>query len=215
MIANALVEATEELVNRLNRRPGAAMVDIASVEVERSRNRAFRAQETLTAWRTQEQMIDPTRMASVYVETIARLSLELAQLRAQISEIQNSSPRSPQLTPLRARALSLAQQVEIERRALSGGDTSFAEQLGAYERLVLERTFAERSFESALTSLEVARRDAEQQKLFVEQVVLARQPDWPLFPKRWLIVTGALFFNMLLIVIFRALLLDSKSHAKN
>lgn len=214
-IATALAEAAEELVNRLNRRPSATMVAAALVEVERSRDRAFQAQEALTAWRTQERMVDPTRMASVYVETIARLVLELAQLRAQISEIQNSAPRSPQLTSLRARATSLAEQVEIERRALVGGDTGFADLLGAYERLALERTFAERSFESALNGLELARRDTEQHKLFVEQIVQARQADWPLYPKRWLIVAVAFLFNISLLVILRALFLDTKSHVKS
>lgn len=214
-IASALLAATEELVNRLNRRPGAAAVAAASANLEQSRNRAFQAQEALTAWRNRERMIDPTRMAAIYVETVARLSVELAQLQAQISEIEHSAPRSPQLMPLRARATSLSQQVEIERRALAAGDMGFADRLGVYERLYLEHTFAERSFELAQSGLEAARREAEQQKLFVEQIVQPHAPDWPLFPRRWLIVLVVLFFNIFIVIIFRALFLDTKSHVRN
>jgi len=214
-IASILLSATEELVNRLNRRPGAAAVAAASGNLEQARNRAFQAQEALTAWRNHERMIDPTRMAAIYVETVARLSVELAQLQAQISEIQHSAPRSPQLMPLRARATSLSQQVEIERLALAGGDTGFAGRLGVYERLTLERTFAERSFEMAQSGLEAARREAEQQKLFVEQIVQPRAPDWPLFPTRWLIVAVVLFFNVCIVIMSRAFFLDIKSHVRN
>ena len=116
---------------------------------------------------------------------------------------------------LRARATSLSQQVEIERRALAAGDTGFADRLGAYERVSLERTFAERSLELAQSGLEAARREAEQQKLFVEQIVQPRAPDWPLFPTRWLIVAVVLFFNICVVIMFRALFLDTKSHVKN
>ncbi len=213
LIARALVEATEDLVNRLNVRPSASALRMASAEVEHMQARAVAAQEVLTQWRAENRMVDPARLAAVYVETIARLSLELAQVNAQIAEIQAGSPRSPQLGPLLARAVALRTQVQTEREAMASATSGLSVRIGEYERLSLDRGFAERSFQAALATLEVAKRDAERQKLFLEQVVQPRAPDWPRYPRRVLLIGTVLMFNILLVLIGRALLRDTRTHA--
>lgn len=213
LIATTLVEATEDLVNRMNVRPSVSAVRMAIAEVEQMQTQAFAAQEAVTRWRAENRMLDPARLAGAYVETVARLLLELAQVNAQIAEIQVGSPRSPQLGPLRARGAALRAQVQSEREAMASVTSGLSARISEYERLTLAREFAERSFQSALATLEVAKRDAERQKLFLEQVVQPRAPDWPRYPRRLLLVCVVLVFNVFLVLMGRALLRDTRTHA--
>ena len=212
-IARTLVEATEDLVNRLNVRPSLSALRMAIADVEQMRAQAVAAQEAVTRWRAENQMVDPGRLAAVYVEIVSRLSLELAQVNAQISEIQSGSPRSPQLVPLLARATALQAQIRQERETMTSATSGFSGRISEYERLTLDREFAERSFQAALATLEAAKRDAERQKLFLEQVVQPRAPDWARYPRRALMICTVLAFNIILILIGRALLRDTQSHA--
>jgi capsular polysaccharide transport system permease protein len=213
LIARTLVEATEDLVNRLNVRPSASALRMASAEVAHMQAQAVATQEALTQWRAENRLVDPARLAAVYVETIARLSLELAQVNAQLAEIEASSPRSPQLGPLLARAAALRAQVRTERETMASATSGLSVRISEYERLSLNREFAERSLQAALATLEAAKRDAERQRLFLEQVVQPRAPDWPRYPRPVLLVCTVLVFNILLVLIGRALLRDTRTHA--
>ena len=174
---------------------------------------AIAAQEALAQWRANNRIVDPSLLAAAYVETVARLTLELAQVNAQVAEIQASSPRSPQLGPLLARAAALWVQIQTERETMTNSTSGLSVRISEYERLILGREFAERSFQAALATLEVAKRDAERQKLFLEQVVQPRAPDWPRYPSRVLLICTVLLFNVLIVLIGRALLRDTQTHA--
>ncbi len=214
-MAQALVAATEALVNRLHRRPADATVAAALAEVERFRTSALAAQDALTLWRTEQRIVDPARLAQAYAETIARLALELAQVNAQLAELRAASPRNPQLVPLAAREAALRGQIRQEREAMAGAAAGLAGRLGDYERLALDREFAERSFQSALSAAELARRDAEQQKLFLEQIARPQAPDWPRHPRRVLLCLGVLAGNVMLVAVARQLLRDLQTHARD
>ena len=213
-LARGLVTATEDLVNRLNQRPTAAALANAGGEVDRARARAAAAQNAVRDWRDRNQMVDPSRMAFVYAETIARLSLEVAQTSATIAELRRTSPRSPQLDTLAVRANAIRAQIEAERQAMAGTRSDLARQIAQYEGLQLEREFAERTFQSALASQEAARRDAERQRLFLEQLVQPRAPDWPAYPHTllWLLAVAGL--NVAAVAAGRAVVGDTASHGR-
>ena len=63
-------------------------------------------------------------------------------------------------------------------------------QLAGYERLLLEREFADRQLASATSSLEGARSDAQRQHLFLVRVVQPNLAEYPLYPKRWTTAIG-------------------------
>lgn len=196
-IATVLVERAEALSNRLTERLRADLVRTASEEVERARQRSLAAHAALTEFRNREAIVDPTRYSVALVETIAKLSLELAQMRAQLVEIQRASPQSPQIGALNNRIAAFNEQIASERRNLAGSAASLAPRVAEYERLQIEREFADKLFASTVSSLETARLDAQRQQIYVERVVQPQQPDYPAYPYRILSILGA--FGLLLV----------------
>ncbi len=190
-LAAALLNAAEEKVNRINDRARHDAMDLADAEVSRMRQRTLSAQSALTSFREREQMVDPGQSSLAILETIARLSMEAAQLSVQLNELTATSPQAPQVKPLRNRRAAIEAQIAQERQRLAGDAQSIAPRIAEYERLMLEREFAERSLVAAMTALEVARVEAQKQQIYLERVSEPSRPDYPTYPLRivWSLVT--------------------------
>jgi capsular polysaccharide transport system permease protein len=200
-MATVLMTGAEMLLNRLSERPRTDAVHVEESEVTRSQQEALRAEDRVTAFRDREAVIDPTQISQTVVNTIAELSLELVEARAELEVMTQSSPYSPQIALFRARVAAVRQQIDHERATLAGNDRSLAPRIAEYERLMLQRGFAEKSFVSALNLLEAARLDALRQQTYLEQVVEPRAADQARYPWRiaWPLVTfvtGCLVFRM-------------------
>jgi capsular polysaccharide transport system permease protein len=183
-IADALLTAAETLVNRLNERARQGTIARAEAEVTRLRTRIEAAQAALTAFRERERLIDPGQATLAVLETIARLSQEAALASVQIGELGKGSPNSPQLGPLRTRRAAIEAQIALERQRLAGDAQSIAPRIVEYERLMLEREFAEKALVSAMTALETARAEAMAQQIYLERVTQPSAPDHPAHPWR-------------------------------
>jgi capsular polysaccharide transport system permease protein len=212
-LAEALMSDSEALINRLTARAQVDAVRLAERDVETSRARAFEAQERVTAFRKQAGMVDPGLMSKSALETISRLALEMAQTNAQLAELEKASPQSPQAMGLRTRIAALDNQILLERQRLAGSETSLAPLIATYERLTLEREFAERTFTSALASLEVARLDAQRQRLFLERISTPQVTDYAKYPYRWLGILAVFAIVYAAYAIVRRLVADTRAHA--
>lgn len=212
-VADHLLRDAEALINRLSERAQGDAIHAAEREVELGAARARAAQARVTEFRTRESMVDPGRISTAALEVIARLALEMAQTNAQLAETEKASPQSPSIATLRTRIAALDNQILHERQQLAGSDSSLAPRIAAYERLMLEREFAERTFASALTSLEVARVDAQRQRLFLERISNPHPPDYAQYPYRLLGTLGVLAICLALWSIGRRLMDDTRAHA--
>ena len=183
-IADALLQLGEELVNRLNGRLLRDAVGRAEVEVNEAQNRVIAAQATLTTFRNKELLIDPARNAVALAELIAKLSAELALTRAQIAEAKMNSSTGPQLPILDRKAIALDEQIALERARVARSSDGLAERIATYERLVLEREFANKFLSANETDLVKAKSEAAKQLLYLERVVEPHLADYPTQPKR-------------------------------
>lgn len=212
VIAQALLRNSELLINRLSERGQADAVEAALRDVDTSRKTAVAAQQVVTDFRTRHSMVDPTKISTSAQETISRLALETAQTSAQLAELERASPQSPQIAAFRLRISALEGQIFKERKSLAGADGSLAPLIAEYERLMLEREFAERTFGSALTALEIARADAHRQRLFLEQISLPTPPDYARYPYRLLSLLLVLALGLATHSIVRRVLVEIRSH---
>jgi capsular polysaccharide transport system permease protein len=212
-IADALLRDSETLVNKLNERAQSDAIESASREVAASKDRAVTAQEMVTSFRNRESVLDPGLVSKAALETIARLSLEQAQTNAMLAEVMNSSPQSPQISSLRLRISAFEDQITKERLQLAGTDSSMAPRIAEYERLMLEREFAERAFVSALNSLEAARVDAQRQRLYLQRISSPAVPDYAAYPYRLTFIVVTFLLCSMVYRIIKALFLDTLAHA--
>jgi capsular polysaccharide transport system permease protein len=193
-IAEALLTMSEGLVNRFSARTSQDTLRVGREEVAIAEERVVAARAALTAFREREQTLDPTASVGTAVETVGRLEGALAQTRAELQEKQAfMRPDNPQIQVLNNRISALQAQIASERSRRTSGSETLTQQLSGYERLQLEREFAERIYSSAIGSLEVARADAQRQQVFLMRVVEPNLPERATFPK-------AMFNTMTLLI---------------
>lgn len=202
VIADALLNDAEELVNKLSTRAHNDAIAFAEEVVKRSEARVKTTQERIAAFRNKEAVFDPTRQAVAGVELIGKLTAEIADLKAVLRELQINSPESPRVEATHSRIEALEQQVVEQRRLIVGGGNSLAPKLAEYEILTLDRELATKSFLSALVSLENAREEGDRKQLYLERIVAPNLPDQSRYPFRLyqILITVVLAFSSYLIV---------------
>ena len=183
-IARALLSDSEELVNELNERARKDALGTARQEVDRAQERISRIQSQLTAYRVQQNMLDPKSASTGVLELIGQMRTAQATARQQLGELIKNSPSSPQIPLLQTRIAALDKLIAEERAKLSGQTNSVVSTLTEYERLMLDRELAEKALASAFTSLEAARFEAQRQQLYLETIAVPNLADYPLYPKR-------------------------------
>lgn len=211
-IANTLLQLGEGLVNRLNDRLLRDAIGRAEAEVMEAQNRVIAAQAALTVFRNRELLIDPTRNAVALAELIAKLSTELATTRAQITEVKMNSSTGPQLPILERKAISLDEQIAAERTRVARSSDGLAERIATYERLTLEREFANKMLATNEADLVRAKAEAAKQLLYLERVVEPNLADYATQPKRLRSVFVVLVANLLLILVIWLVFVGVREH---
>lgn len=211
-IADSLLQLGEGLVNRLNERLLRDAIGRAQAEVTEAQNRVITAQAALTAFRNKELLIDPTRNAVALAELISKLSAELASTRAQIVEAKMNSSTGPQLPILERKAIALDEQIESERARVARSSDGLAERIATYERLILEREFANKMLSTNEGDLVRAKAEAAKQLLYLETVVEPHLADYPTQPKRLRNLITVFVANLLALLIGWLILTGVQEH---
>ena len=183
-LAEALLGASETLVNNLSLRQRTDTVATARSEVGRAEARVLESREAVIRFRQNERAIDPTREVGGNMEAVVALETALTQARAELQE-KSAYLRTdnPQLRTIANRIAALGVQINAERQRITAGDQSLPQQLAGYERLLLEREFADRQLASATSSLESARIEADRQQLWLSRIIQPQTPDSARYPR--------------------------------
>jgi capsular polysaccharide transport system permease protein len=183
-INDQLLQLSERLVNNLNLRSRQDLIQVAEREVTQAEERAKIAALALAGFRSDRQVFDPERQGNLQLSVVNRLQEELMATESQLATLRRLSPTNPQVSLVADRVEALRAQIAQERARLTGAGASLAAKAPAYDRLVLERTFADRQLASALSSLEAARSEATRKQLYLERLVAPNLPDAAIEPRR-------------------------------
>lgn len=194
----AMLTSGEQLVNRLNDRAMADALRDAARNRDDARSRLADVQRRITAYRNQEQLVDPTRQAAESSAFVGNLMASLAALRAERAQVAAQAPASPLLPTLDARIIAYNQQIESERAKIVGSSDSLASRISEYQALELELELEGKALGEASALLVSSEQDARRQKLYLERVVNPSLPDTPTEPRRWLAILTVLVSSLLL-----------------
>ena len=183
-INDLLLKMGERLVNNLNDRSRQDLIKFATQEVNTAKTNATAAALALSSFRTAQTIFDPDRQSAIQLQGVAKLQEELFATEAQLNQIRQVSPKNPQVASLANRVSSLRSTIANETSKVAGGGTSLTSKSANFERLVLEKSFADKQFASTLASLESARSEAERKQLYLERLVQPNLPDKALEPRR-------------------------------
>ena len=183
-INQKLLELSEGLVNRLNERGRQDLIRSAATEVADAETKSKAAALALSAYRNAKGVVDPERQATVQLQQVAKLQDELIVTKTQLAQLRSFTPENPQIQALQIRARTLQTEMDIETGKVTGGERSLANKAADYQRLALEREFADKQLASALASLEQARNEAQRKQVYLERIVQPSLPDTALEPRR-------------------------------
>lgn len=208
-----LLEQSEALVNRLNDRGRQDLIRFAAEEVKAAEDKAKTAALALSSFRNRQGVIDPERQSTLQLQQIAKLQDELLASKAQLNQLQTFTKNNPQIPALQQRVRTLEAEVAKESaKVAGGGQGSLAGKAADYQRLLLEREFADKQLASAMASLESARNEAQRKQLYLERIVQPNLPDKALEPRRLRGVLATLLLGLVAWGILSMLIAGVKEH---
>ncbi|WP_228770988.1 hypothetical protein [Cupriavidus sp. U2] len=183
-INQLLLEQGEQLVNRMNDRARRDMVEAASEEVARAEARVKAAAVAVSGYRSDQSIFDPDRQSALQLQQASGIQESLVASRTQLAQLQAIAPQNPQIPVLKNKIATLEAEMAKASGSVVGRKGSFAGKAPAYERLILEREFAEKQLASAMTSLETSRSQARRKQLYLERISQPSLPDKAIEPRR-------------------------------
>ena len=190
-LAQAVVAASERLVNELSARARRDAVGRAEAEVAGTEQRLLAALDKLRGFRDQAGLIDPGKTADATAQLATRLREDLLKSNSQLATLRSfEKDDAPAVRVLKARIRSLETQqrgLAHEMTATSGPQhaPALSQTLGPYDALEAERKFAEGAYQHALEALDRARDNADRQQLYIASFVPPSLPEEALYPHRW------------------------------
>lgn len=212
-INDNLLKMGERLVNNLNDRSRQDLIKTAQQEVDVAEEKIKTAATALAGYRNTQTIFDPDRQSALQLQGVARLQEELLSTQAQLDQIRRVSPNNPQVASLASRVENLKKTIANEIAKVAGGGGSLTSKSAAYERLQLDKMFAEKQLAAAMTALETARGEAQRKQLYLERLVQPNLPDKAVEPRRIRSIVMVLALGLVAWGVLSLLLASVREHA--
>lgn len=183
-INEKLIEMSENLVNELNERGRQDLIRFAAAEVDVAEKKVKAAALAVSQYRNLKAVFDPEKQSPLQLQLISKLQDELIAAKIQMAQVVTLTRNNPQISSLQQKVQSLQEAIDAESAKVAGGSRSLSDKAAEFERLALEREFAEKQLAGALTSLELARNEAQRKQLYLGRIVQPSLPDYAVEPRR-------------------------------
>ncbi|QBQ98337.1 hypothetical protein [Paraburkholderia pallida] len=207
-----LLELGEQRINQMNDRVQLDLVTYAQREVVLAESSLKQAATALFQYREKQAVFDPNLQSSLILQNVTKLQNELVTSKIQLAQLKAVSPSNPQIGALDVKIKSLQDQVDAASRNVTDGQSSLAFKSPAYERLELDKQFADKQLAAAVTSLEAARSDAQRQHLYLERISQPNEPDKALLPRRGRTVLAIIAIGFIVWCTLKLLIASIKEH---
>ena len=144
-------------------------------------------------FRNNYRIVDPEASIEGQVGLITTLQSELAAAMIELDMLQGSAQANdPRIQQARRRIEVIENRIDQERRKLGNdsgtgnekGEQAYAELLGTYETLAVDRQFAEESYRLALSAYDAAQAEARRQSRYLAAHVKPTMAEKSEFPDR-------------------------------
>jgi capsular polysaccharide transport system permease protein len=214
--AHAILRYAEEMVNDLSERARLDRMEFASQEVGAGEQRLGKARQAILELQREGEEINPVESATAVFNIRSQLDAELSKARAELHQLESFlKPEAHQVQVLKQKIASFEEQIRTENLKLVDNQSqSLSASIARFEPLVLEKEFAEKAYESALASLEVARTEAAQQHRYLATIVSPSVPDEPTHPERILGILTVFALALVAFGVLSLLISAAREHAR-
>lgn len=216
-IAEAVLAASDALVNSLSRKVRADAMKTAEDEVRRSDGEVRFALSALTDFRNAHRIIDPMQASEATGKLLLKVLSDKIETEAQLYVTQRSQgPNAPGINGTKARLDSINRHVSELQEQMAGEKQitgNLAATLAAFENLELKRQFAERMYGFARDGVERARIATIRQTVYLAVFVppsLPQDHTYPLRTKDFLLVGIAALMIWICCVTIGASIVDHR-----
>ena len=139
----------------------------------------------MAEYRNRKGVMDPEKQSALPLQHVAKIQDELIAAKTQLAQVESVAPDNPQVPVLRQRIRLLEEEIKAKTQLVAGGgEGSLAGKAAEYQRLALDKEFADKMLASALSTLEQARQDAQRKQLYLERIVVAQLARRATEPRR-------------------------------
>ena len=190
LIAQTLVTLSEDLVNSIARRTQADAVQFAEGEVARAQKKLKDVRQEVLEFRTAEGVIDPSLgVVPANIELVKQLRANLVQAQTDLATLRGQKLQSGASVSqaLVSRIAATKEELAKAEREVSkdrDGARALAEIMARFERLDLDRQYAQSMLISALQAYDQARAYAAAQHLYLTPYVRPTLPETATYPRR-------------------------------
>lgn len=200
-IVSFLIRESERYINRVGQQLAMGQVEFASLQLDKSRARVSSANKGLVAFQNQYGLVSPEGETQQISSIVRSLEAELAERKARLKTLGaylNGS--APDIRLLKAQIAALEDQIDKERKKITGVDGEPLNQLNVtYQSLYSDLEFSRDSYGTTLAALEAARLEAGHK---LKHLVVVESPVWPdeaRYPRR---VYNLITFSIVLLLLY-------------
>jgi capsular polysaccharide transport system permease protein len=204
LIAQTLFNKSSDMINNLSDIARQDAIRYARDELATALDRLKTARETITQFRNENQMINPEADLQSQAGLLSTLVNQQAETLIDIDLLRGTvSGTDPRLEQEIRRLAVIEKRIAAERQKLgfhgpAGSDRVMADIVGEYERLVVDREFAEQAYTSALAAYDAAQAEALRKSRYLAAYMEPTQAETAAYPKR-LTLTGLITLFLFLI----------------
>ena len=189
-IAEEIFAESSEMINKLSSIAQEDAIGYARDELDTALERLKAARETVTRFRNINQLVDPTLELQTQAGLLGSLEAQLAEQLIEVDLLRDTGNGSdPRLVQAQRRVEVIQNRIDAERAKLGvsgAGATSsaFADLVGEYERLTVDREFAEVAYTSALRNFDGAQADARRKSRYLAAYMEPTRAEAAIYPQR-------------------------------
>ncbi|MEO9574398.1 MAG: capsule biosynthesis protein [Tateyamaria sp.] len=203
-VAQAIVEESTALINALSDTARDDAINYARDELTVTSDRLKEARQALTLFRNRTQIVDPDIDTRNQMGVLVTRQRQLAEALIDFDLLQDTTRSGdPRIAQATRRVDVIQKRIDAERRKLGLGAGAqegvvFADLVGEYEGLMVDREFAEAAYTSALATHDAALAEARRQSRYLAAHIrptLAQQAEYPERLKMLLLVALCSFLG--------------------
>ncbi|MEO1550212.1 MAG: capsule biosynthesis protein [Pseudomonadota bacterium] len=190
-IARRALAAMRALVDDLSRLAAEDVTRDARENVERAQSRLAQARAAVDAFRTQHQIVDPGAPLQTRSGVLSALEGELAQTLID-GDILRTTTRAddPRVAQVQRRVAAIRTRIADEKARMASSQdavdqTPLTQVVGQFERLLVDRSFAEEAYLAARTAHDLALVDARRQTRYLAVHIPPTLAEAASYPRKW------------------------------
>lgn len=205
-ITRAVLELSQNRINGLNRQAREDAMRFARADLDAALARLKSAREALVQFRTRTRIVDPSADMQSRMGVMNNLQQQLAEALIEHDLLHGTvPPADPRLRKAQQRISVIRGRIDAERQTFASGGGGMTGAVGEdyptliaeYERLSVDREYAEAAYTAALAAAEIAREDATRQSRYLAAYIRPTLAEAPEFPDRPVLAGLAAMFLLL------------------